>query len=279
MRFAHAAAWPLAVLLALVSLGGLVLPSAYARETPAWTAQAIGQDWFDLLIAVPWLALCAWRARGGSYPWSVLLAGMYAYAVYEMTIYAFAVHFNALFLLYCATLGVAAFALIAIVIELHRRSEPVGAGAARVAGGFLVAIGSLFGAFWLLEDLPAIVRGEPSPPLVEVGLFTNPVHVIDLAFVLPAHVIVGVQLWRGHAKGWLFAPILLAFGIPMAASIAGMMIAIAIAGGAIALPIAMLMLAIAAASAAVLLGVFHSQGNARWSGTYMDALGGSHHAR
>src|SRR6266498_2604598 len=97
VRFAYAAAWPVAALLALVSLGGLLLPGAYARETPAWIAQAIGQDWFDLIVAAPWLAWCGVAARSGSRRWRVLLAGAYAYTVYEMLIYAFAVHMNALF--------------------------------------------------------------------------------------------------------------------------------------------------------------------------------------
>ena len=87
----------MAVLLAAISLGGL-LSSAYARETPAWAAQAIGQDWFDVLIAAPWIAICGAAARRGSYRWGVLLAGGYGYVVYELLIYAFAVHFNVLFL-------------------------------------------------------------------------------------------------------------------------------------------------------------------------------------
>jgi hypothetical protein len=222
-KFAVVAAWPVAILLAVVSLGGL-LSSAYARELPAWEAQAIGQDWFDLLIAVPAIAICGFFARSGSYRWSVLLAGAYAYTVYEMVIYAFAVHFNALFLVYCATLGLAGYALIALVIDLARRVEPVDRRGAHLAGGFLIIVGSLFALLWLAEDVPAVVRGQAPQSLVDTGLFTNPVHVIDLAFVLPAHVLAGVWIWRGRRAGELFAPIVLAFGVLMAASIGGMMV-------------------------------------------------------
>ncbi len=89
-RFAQLAAWPIAGLLALMSLVGLLARGTYAQEQPAWAAQAVGQDWFDLLIAVPCLAICGDRARAGSYRWSVLLAGAYAYVVYELVIYTFA---------------------------------------------------------------------------------------------------------------------------------------------------------------------------------------------
>src|SRR5262249_21540222 len=82
-RLAIAAAGPGEVLAAANSLGGL-LSSAYARETPAWAAQAIGQDWFDVLIAAPWIAICGAAARRGSYRWGVVLAGGYGYVVYEL---------------------------------------------------------------------------------------------------------------------------------------------------------------------------------------------------
>ena len=250
-RFATAVAWPIAVLLAGASLGGL-LTSAYARETPAWTAQAVGQDWFDLLIAAPWIAICARGARTGSYRWRVLLAGAYAYTVYEMAIYAFAIHFNALFLAYCAMLGLASFGLIALAIDLSRRVERVDPRAARLAGVFLVALGGVFGLLWLAEDIPAILRDEPSPALAATGLFTNPVHVIDYALVLPAHVLAGVWLFRAHAAGELLAPIVLAFGVLMAFSIGGMMLVMHAIGAAAAAPVTVAMLLVGGLTATVL---------------------------
>ncbi len=256
-RFAQLAAWPIAGLLALMSLVGLLARGTYAQEQPAWAAQAVGQDWFDLLIAVPCLAICGDRARAGSYRWSVLLAGAYAYVVYELAIYAFAVHFNALFFVYCATLGLASYALIAILGNLGMRPEPVEHGAARLAGGWLVALGGLFALMWLLEDVPAVARDMRPASLAETGLFTNPVHVIDLSFVLPAHVIAGVLLWRGRARGEVLAPVLLAFGVLMSASIGGMMLAIRLAGGAGPVPVIVAMFIVTAITAALLWRVLY----------------------
>jgi hypothetical protein len=257
-RFAYVAAWPVAALLALVSLGGLALRGTYDRETPAWIAQAVGQDWFDLLIAAPWIAVCGLAVRrSGTRVWRVLLAGAYAYTVYEMLIYAFAVHMNALFLLYCATLGLSAYALVAITIDLARDTPPVDRRAARLSGGFLVAIGVIFAAMWLADDLPALARGEPPASLVETGLLTNPVHVIDYAFVLPAHILAGVWLWRMHRAGSLLAPIVLAFGVLMAASIGGMLIVIRATGaGPAPLALIVAMFGIAAVTAAAFARVF-----------------------
>ncbi len=256
-RFAQVAAWPIAALLAILSLVGLVARGTYAQEQPAWAAQAVGQDWFDLLIAVPCLAICGFRARTGASRWNALLAGAYAYVVYELAIYAFAVHFNALFLVYCATLGLASYALIAILGNLGLQPQPVERGTARLAGGWLVALGGLFALMWLLEDLPAVVRGLRPASLAQTGLFTNPVHVIDLSFVLPAHVIAGVLLWRGRARGEVLAPVLLAFGVLMSASIGGMMLAIRLGGGAGPIPVIVAMFIITAITAALLWRVLY----------------------
>ena len=228
---------------------------AYAWETPAWAAQAVGQDWFDLTVAVPWLLVCGAGARSGSYRWGVLLAGAYGYVVYEMVIYAFGIHFNALFLIYVATLGLAGWALIALAIDLARRIEPIDARGSKIAAWVLIAIGGLFSLLWLAEDLPAVIANRPSQSLVETALFTNPVHVIDLAFVLPAHVLAGVWLLKRRAAGELLGPVVLAFGVLMAASIGGMMIVMQARGVAAEPVVAAAMLLTALVTAVVLVRV------------------------
>jgi hypothetical protein len=252
-RFAAIAASPVALLLAAVSLAGLTT-TAYAREKPAWVAQAIGQDWFDLVIAAPLIAACGICAKR-SRTWRVLLAGAYAYTVYELVIYAFAIHFNALFLIYCATLGLALFALISTLSVLADDVPALDRRGAHLGGGFLIGVGAIFALLWLAEDIPAVLHNMPSQSLAETGLYTNPVHVIDLSFVLPAHVIAGVWLWRGRRAGALYGPVILAFGVLMSASIGAMLVVIAMLGGGAAVPVIAVMFAIAAASAAVLARV------------------------
>lgn len=253
-RFAVVASWPIAALVALVSLGGLV-SDAYAHETGAWAAEAIGVDCFDLVVTVPALAICGWGARAGAYRWRVLLAGCYAYTVYEMAIYAFAVHFNALFLIYCATLGLAGYALAGLAVELAGQVERVERRASRLGGGFLVGIGVAFALLWLGEDVPAVLHDQPSKALSETGLFTNPVHVIDLAFVLPAHVVAGVWLWRRRPAGELLGAIALSFDVVMAASIGGMMVAMHATGAQASAAVIAAMLVVSAATALVLARV------------------------
>jgi hypothetical protein len=186
-----------------------------------------------------------------------------------MMIYAFAVHMNALFFLYCATLGLSGYALVAIAIDLRRgAAPPVDRRGAHIGGGFLVTIGVVFAAMWLADDVPALLRSAPPPSLVETGLLTNPVHVIDYAFVLPAHVLAGLWLWRARPAGAVFAPIVLAFGVLMAASIGGMLAVIRVAGGAAPIGVIVAMFVVAGATAAMLRRVARTGGPVEIGSSY-----------
>jgi hypothetical protein len=245
----------LAALVALASLGGILLPDAYARETSDWRGQALGQDWFDLVIASPWLVLCAVGTLRGRGHWHLLLAGALLFTIYTFLIYAFAIHFNALFLVYCAALGLSFYLAILLLQSLTPAGERLRATVrtpVRSTGILLIAIGVLFALAWLGEIVPAIAGGRAPDSVAGAGLFTNPVHVIDLAIVLPAHVIAGVALLRRRPGGELFAPVILAFGVPMAASIAGMMVVMRLLGAPAAMPVAAVMLGLAAISAGAL---------------------------
>jgi hypothetical protein len=232
-RFSTSAALPLAALVAAVSLGGILLPSTYARETASWAAQALGQDWVDLVAAVPWLAITGVLARRGSRRALILLGGGLLFTVYELVIYAFSVRFNSLFLLYCATLGLSLFALVTLLAGLvgqDGRSWYDGPLPRRTVAAFLIGVGGVFGLLWLAEVVPASLRAGIPPSLAEAAVPTNPVHVMDLSFILPLHVTAGVSLARRRPLAYALAPILLAFDALMALSIAGMMVVMRLRG-------------------------------------------------
>jgi hypothetical protein len=247
-------AFPLAALVAFVSLVGISSASIYARETPNWAAQAVGQDWFDLLFAVPWLLVTGVFAMRGSRRAQLLLAGGMLYTFYEFVIYCFSVHFNALFLAYCATLGGSFFALVGMgkllfsdSVRWHPNDGPI-----RTAGVFLIGVGCLFALAWLGDIVTALMLHSTPPSVQEAGVPTNPVHVIDLSIVLPLHVIAGVALLRRRPVGYVLAPVVLAFGVLMALSLAGMMFVMRARGFEASLVLVSAMIFIATASAAIL---------------------------
>jgi len=253
------AAFPLAALLAFVSFIGILSTSVYAQETSNWKAQAVGQDWADLLLAVPWLTITGALACRGSRPGLLLLASGLLYTFYEFVIYGFALHFNALFLPYCAVLGVCFFALAGIGLRFVE--QDVGSwysppARVRLAGALLLAIGTSFALAWLAEILPALVTSAPPASVVAAGTPTNPVYVIDLSIVLPAHLLAGVSILRRRTLGLVLAPVLLGFDVLMALSIAGMMWVMKQRGLEVSQAVAVAMFGLAVVSGLILVRLF-----------------------
>ena len=260
-KTAAMAAFPLAALVTVASLGGILTPSLYVRESANWTAQAIGQDWMDLLLAVPWLVVTGVFALRGSRRGFLLLAGGLLYTVYTFVIYALGMHFNAMFLVYCAALGGSIFALTGMVRSLLGGESTTPSAttiSTRTAGYFLVAIGVLFGIAWLGEIVPAVFWNTVPDSIAEAEIPTNPVYVIDLSVILPLHVATGISLLRGRPFGSLLAPVVLAFGVLMALSIGGMMFVMRLRGVEANLGVAAGMLATGSMCATVLVMLLRS---------------------
>jgi hypothetical protein len=78
---------------------------------------------------------------------------------------------------------------------------------------FLLVVDLLFYFQWLSEDIPALMTGKIPPSVVENGLLTNPVHVLDLGLVLPALIITAILFWRRKLLGFFLAVPLLVFTI------------------------------------------------------------------
>jgi hypothetical protein len=225
LRFSVWAPFPIAILVAVAAATGIANPAIYARETASWAAQGLGQDWINLVVCAPALLAAGIVALRGSLRARVIVGGLLLYVAYSFVIYAFAMHFTALFLVYCTVLGSSAFAVVDLVIAL--RAEAGDAWYAdpapiRITAATLLAIAAIFGALWLIQIVPALATGTDPVGLAEVGLAANPVHVLDLALVLPAMIVVGVALLRRRASGDILAPMVLTFAIAMAIAIGGM---------------------------------------------------------
>lgn len=228
------------VLAIATSLAGIVRPATYARETAAWATQAIGQDIANLPVAGMLLGAAVLVRRGCAWARSIWLGGL-LYFIYAFAIYAFTVHFNVLFLAYVAVLGLAFYALVValtthdlIDVTAPMRNRPHHEG----AGNLLVAVGVMFGGLWLAEIVPHLLANSVPPGLGDTGLATNPVHVLDLAFVLPAMVLTGFLLRRQHPWGLLMGAPLLVFAATMGLAILVLFARSAMQGLPVAMPVA-----------------------------------------
>ncbi|HEX7462972.1 MAG TPA: hypothetical protein VF317_12445 [Dermatophilaceae bacterium] len=70
---------------------------------------------------------------------------------------------------------------------------------------FLIAVAALFALLWLSEIVPDLFAGNPSRSATHWKVPTNPMHVLDLAFFLPAVIMSGLLLRRQHPLGYATA--------------------------------------------------------------------------
>jgi len=208
----------LAVLIAGVSLVGILTPGFYATETLNWQVQSIGQDIVDLVLIAPILlvtTLISIKTRETGVP---LVSGVFIYIIYTFVIYCFDVHFNILFVLYCAILGLAFFSFLYFIYKQLQDQRPrkiESAVVRKLIGIYFIVIAVLFYVLWLSDLIPSILSNSTPAVIVEAGLPTNPVHVIDLSIFLPGIFMTGILLMKNHTLGLLLTPAMLVFFILM----------------------------------------------------------------
>lgn len=204
---------PIAVLAAIAAGVGFFVEDLY-RDAPLNATQAVGQDLVTLAVALPVLVISAILALRGSMRARLVWLGAIGYLVYTYASYALAIKFNALFLVYVALLGCSLYALIgglaitdfAAIKARFSRGTPVKAGSIYLG---LVAV--LFYFMWLSEDVPALLAGVVPQGVVDGEAPTDVVHVLDMAWILPANALAAMWLWRGRPLGYALAGTLLCF--------------------------------------------------------------------
>jgi hypothetical protein len=242
-----------AISMGFASAGGIWLPFVYVQETASWAAQGKGQDIVNLTVVLPAMLIALYAASAGSLRAVLVVLGLLIYVVYSYFLYAFFVHFNLLFPVYVATLGTSFWALVGIVLDVrHDQIRELFEGkTGRAQSVYLMVSGLSFGALWTSNIASSIVSGDTPQNLIEVGLPVNPVHVLDLAFVLPAMIVTSILLWKRHPLGWLWAVPLVTFAAAMGSAIVGMMVVMKTTG--LAVPAALIAAMAISASLALYL--------------------------
>lgn len=211
-----------ALLAAAGSVIALAVRTIYAGLTATFLPQALAQDIANLAVASPAMLMLATLALRGSLRAYLLWLGVLTFTVYNYVIYAFSIPFGPLLLLWVAVLGLCLYALIGGV-TLADHIAVAGSFTSRraitVVGWFLIVTGVLFGLLWLSEDVPALLSGTTPKSVVDMALPTNPVHILDLGFFVPAVIITGVLLLMRRPLAFTAAPALIVFlvltGVPI----------------------------------------------------------------
>jgi hypothetical protein len=222
----------------IAASGGLFIGDLY-RDTPYFTAQARAQDLVNLAIVLPALIITALLAHRGSARALLIWLGGMIYLVYSYVIAAFDVQFNAFFLIYVALLGCSLYALILSLATLDAagiKARFADKAPVKVASAYLAVLAVLFYVLWLSEIVPAILSGKVPQSLQDNGTPTNAVHVLDMAWILPAFAIAAVSLWRKQAWGYVLAGALLSYVVLLVTAVLSMVLFMAQEGFPVVLP-------------------------------------------
>ena len=211
-----------AILAVAGSMIGLSVSRIYAALTPVFLPQALAQDIANLLIVAPLWLVCAILALRGSLRAYLVWLGVLIFTVYNYVIYTFSIPFGPLFLLWVAVLGMCIYAVIGGIVTIDhwavatRFTSP---RAVKVVAWVLIVTAILFGLLWLAEDVPAVLNGTRPQSVIDMALPTNPVHILDLAFFLPAVIITGILLLKHKPIAYTLAPAFIVFliltGVPI----------------------------------------------------------------
>lgn len=222
----------LSITLTVVSVAGGFFPGTYEREVPSMAAQGAGQDLVDLFLVVPLLLISLYYTNKNSKVAAFLLGGTLAYIMYSFVIYSMGIHFNQFFLLYTATFGLSLYAFILYLNDMFKENI---AGwfenpPRKAIGIYLIFVAVVFYALWLKSVIPAIINDTIPEDVSNYDLLVNPVHVLDMAFALPALIIGGILIMKGKDKGYLIAALSLVFMMILTIALAGMVIMLVIRG-------------------------------------------------
>jgi hypothetical protein len=211
---------------ALLAIAGNIIAlsfkSIYAHLTPAFLPQAIAQDIANLIMVAPLWIILAVLALRGSLRAYLLWLGVLTFTVYNYVIYTFSVPFGPLFLLWVAVLGLSLYSLIGGVVAADHKIIEASYNnqrAVTVVAWFMIVVAILFGLLWLSEDIPALLSGNTPQSVIDMAVPTNPVHILDLGFFLPAVIVAAGMLMKRKPLAYTLAPAFIVFlvltGIPI----------------------------------------------------------------
>jgi len=208
-------AWRLSSILIFVTLVqsavGAFFPTIF-RDPPMSAGNAQGTDVVILFVAIPALVISMLLAARGSLRAQIVWAGTLSYILYNAVLFAFDVAFNSLFLLYVATLSLALWSLVALLVQVDTesiRARFASKMPVRAFASYLLLISVIFFVTWMRQILPALFVPTTPAFLHGTNMLTSPVHVLDLGFALPLGVLGAVWLWQRKGWGYLLAGLML----------------------------------------------------------------------
>lgn len=179
----------------------------YHWDTVSSAAQMQANDLITLTLAVPLLLISLILSLRGSLRGRFVLAGVLGFILYTYITMAFGAHFNALFPVYTALVGLSLYALILVFMSFDLSTLPSRFSPKlpkkSIAG--LLFFAALFLTLAWSGRIAAAYRPGTAPLLENTtSMF---IQAMDLSVVVPLCVIAGILLLRGKPWGYLLASV------------------------------------------------------------------------
>jgi len=216
-------AYALSLIIALLMAGASVFGLLYrdiiypTEELRRWF---VTNDALNLVAGLPLLLGSMGLARRGNLIGLLCWPGALFYVLYVYLAYTLSVPFGVLFLPYLLLVTLSACTLIGLVASINGeavRQRLTGSVPARVSGGILVGLAILI----IARQTALIITALTSQAQVSAGELA--IWIDDFVVACPALLVVGVQLWRRRALGYVGgAGLFLAYGVLAIGLIPGM---------------------------------------------------------
>jgi hypothetical protein len=216
-------AYALSLFVALIMTGSSVAGLLYQTdiyptdESRHWFAS---NDVLNLVAGLPLLLGSMWLTRRGKLIGLLCWPGALFYVLYVYVAYVISVPFNVLFLPYLLLVTLSAYTTIGLVASIDGqpvRQRLTGIVPARTSGGILLGFAILI----IVRQIALMATALTSQTPVASQELAQ--WVDDFAVGCPALIVVGVQLWRRKALGYVAgAGLLLQYGVLSLGLIPGM---------------------------------------------------------
>ena len=205
----------LSAALAVVSALGCALMIVFRdafRGPEVSIGSAQGTALVLLVVTVPVLVVSVILVGRGVTGALVGWLGAIGSIAYQSVLFLFATPFNAFFFLNVAMLGLAVYALVALLgrLVVEKAARRIGTHApVRLIAAYLLLNAALYLLLWLSSTVPAVLSPGPPAFLEGSGMQTGVVQVLDLAFTLPLMALAACQLLRRRPWGYVLSGALL----------------------------------------------------------------------
>lgn len=213
----HKILWLLTALLSFTSsLIGVINPDIYVKVVSKDVIPGVfGQDLMTIAASVILLWL-VFRTKEDDSRKQIIVLGILGYLFYAYGIYVIEQIYNLLYYLYMAIFALSFWSMAYGAAEIHpdvlqkvRISRPM----RHVSAWFSLLIALIFNILWIVQLLPLLQTGDKIENLYSV-------YILDLCFIMPAFVIIGIMALRKTGLGLLMIPAMFILGFTLIFSLA-----------------------------------------------------------